>query len=168
MSVTQAPRGIWMPQARVLCFACHGPRFDRRTLSETEFASEVSTLWEPDMAEGFCVCDGCGRTVIAPFDVAAYSRLRDALLGMDGVDAKLEQTGGMCAALRVCRTGTETPFVFVGGYGDMQIDGRDAFWIGLYSSEDAMYDGEPDLQETTTPDMDLAVRHIRGMLGLWR
>ena len=134
-----ATAGIWTPWAEVLCATCHGPKFGDKKQPEADFQKRCTEAVLVTDELGLCHCDKCKAPVAVRRDVAAYSRLRDAFRARGGVTASLRQTGGMCAALAVCRENTEAPLVFIAGFDD-----TDSYCAGKYLTEDDVYNGDSD------------------------
>ncbi|TAL40466.1 MAG: hypothetical protein EPN91_13125 [Salinibacterium sp.] len=158
--------GVWTPQAEVLCGVCHGPKFragqsTERVLPDAEFKRWCETAVDlDDRDSGATRCDRCKCPIVVERAVAAYARLRDALLARGGVDAKLEQTGGMCSALSVCRAGEKDPVVFVAG-----LDQGEQYSVGLYVNEEAVYDGSATELVECDNEED-AVKAVRSALAV--
>lgn len=123
-------RGVWTPTARALCFHCHGLKIRGK-----DVPPEV--LEPMKGAPGLtCDCDSCARRIHMPEreDVMELANLRDAINGRtsDG-RAVLEQTGGMCAAVRVFLD-DEDSLMFT----DAEQPGGQLFGCGYYA-EDGEY-----------------------------
>ena len=125
--------GIWTPWATVVCFDCHGDRFDRgfgevHKVPAPTF-SECCALQPRQGDEGPTKCDTCGRPIWVRDDVAALSEMRHAInLG------EMEQTGGMCSGLSIT---LEDRYVFVSC--------MDGDWcIGCYPNRESLWEADYD------------------------
>lgn len=96
-------RGVWTPSARVLCVPCHGPELrDGSMIPHAAYMAAVNELCELDYTPPRC--DGCGMGVSTGHgDVDALASLRDRVNARTPGAARMDQTGGMCAALEVRR-----------------------------------------------------------------
>ena len=152
--------GIWTPQAAILCYACHGPTVYGKPIADYDkYCTDLHDAPHPQ-DEAIAPCDKCKRPIILSVGVAGYANLRDRLNALGGIDAKLEQTGGMCAAMSAQRAGKPaSPILFVTGLEDGV-----TYYLGLYATEDDIYEGNPvgDIPECATEDE--AVQAIRAAL----
>lgn len=91
--------GLFTPQADVLCYKCHGPKW--RTPEPRSDIPEYGMLCIPfvSMPDTLRVtwCDSCGCQIGLRDDVAMLNNLRMEL--PLGWYPRLDQTGGMCVAL---------------------------------------------------------------------
>ncbi|HEY3363877.1 MAG TPA: hypothetical protein VGK74_02340 [Symbiobacteriaceae bacterium] len=92
--------GIWTPQAEVLCARC------AKTVNPSEYArfrpeflavadQPIEALESDEVAT---TCDKCGRLVAVDEKVGHEHNLIP-LLKAEGLDARMEQTGGGCSAV---------------------------------------------------------------------
>lgn len=95
-------RGIWTPEAKVLCISCHGPRVwnGRPVMSEEAWQQRTKPV-QADADEAEARCDRCGRGVVVAKEVAALQGVCLALRAAGLSRAAMEQTGGMCAAVLI-------------------------------------------------------------------
>lgn len=147
-----ARQGVWTPWAAVLCCDCHdkAPQADFRM-------GTVERL--PEAGEALTFCDDCESECIVSAPVARLHNLIPALRDA-GLDADMEQTGGMCWALAVesspeGRLGAPRTFAFVTNLdGPVIVTGwasREE-WIRL-SEEGANVDfSSAELSESATDD----------------
>lgn len=100
-------QGVWTPSAAVLCLPCHGPKFVRHGKTDIVPEDDLRRRVHPEGDEVLTVCDECGEEIlVGRDDVAALNNLRydvDRALWYSKVvfGVRMEQTGGMCAALCV-------------------------------------------------------------------
>jgi hypothetical protein len=95
----KAKNGLWTPWAMVICYKCHGPEFGGitlRTLSESqmELEDQVIAIKERNKVT---FCDKCGCDIQVDSSVAEEHNFVRALRAA-GLDADMEQTGGMNSA----------------------------------------------------------------------
>jgi hypothetical protein len=128
----QGLKGIWTPWALVLCYKCHGNTFDRGfgdvKVIDAETMEKYEALVSPKEHEALTPCDKCGRHIVLPDSIAVEHNM--ALeLKLAGIDAHLEQTGGMCDAL--CVQAVD------GGYYYMtyNFDGDNGYYLSKFDNE---------------------------------
>jgi len=95
--IIAAWHGIWTPQADVLCLRCHGAFY--RGSNGRRIENWLLRSRTQELAERYEVfkCDCCGEPTFIQDDTASeLASLRDAI-----GRGRMEQTGGMCAALAV-------------------------------------------------------------------
>lgn len=132
----KAKQGLWTPWAQVLCYECFGPTFPRTvatedgfervtvTISELEW-KRVTTPLELEDGQALTTCDKCRQTIRIDQGIAAEHNMV-VMLRKHGIDARMEQTGGMCDAMSV------------GIIWDGQEDLEGAYYMMVYEP----YDGE--------------------------
>jgi hypothetical protein len=156
------PLGIWTPWALVLCYDCHGPTFGSRTISAEEMKKESEARVESPEGIPPCKCSECGRLVVVEgrSDVQLLGALRDRLNVHSGANAKLEQTGGMCAAMSL-NLGAGS--ILVTDNEEYEEDAEPSFYICFYRSdrwgEDvAVYTTEARLSEAAEVILDIQAK----------
>lgn len=162
----KAKLGIWTPWAQVICYECHGFTFPKtisdgehgfktveRTISEFE-QKRNTTLLPLEENQAITFCDKCGQAIRTYDSVANEHNLVKALRDL-GIDAYMEQTGGMNSACSVYKN-------FIGPFekdsyppffmATFNIDGDNKWYIGSYDElgewlEDdvASFDNERDV-----------------------
>ena len=141
---------LWTPWAEVLCWPCHGPQLHGR--SDSPKAAAFKVLCTPRLSPPgtfACVCDRCDAVGwIERQDVAREQALRIAVGA-----GRLDQTGGMCSAVR---------FDLPGGGFLFATDDEEGFCVGRYLSEEAFENGETASWEVLT--FDKAREYIRSLL----
>lgn len=150
---TRLASGVWTPWAQVLCHACHG-NDGPRTLDEEHWQA---VLRPRDLQQGNArtFCDGCGVDVQVSRGLAAeHNLVRE--LREQGIDAVMEQTGGMMSACSIevaseLRQGDGDP-----GLMEVLITNNDMgqgeYNIGVYDNDLGM----PDVPwgQVTVPDLE--------------
>lgn len=142
-----ARRGIWTPWAQVLCAPCHAAD----STSPVQVDRAVLVL-RPD-GQRMATCDQCQARCWVRDDVALLQRLgrRISALGPAWAAAwRLEQTGGMCAAL-VVTSGTRDVVAVAQDdqydVGEYEVDpGGETYWdesLRSWSSSSFYEDGDP-------------------------
>lgn len=95
---SQAPVvGVWTPWAEVLCVACHDARPGVRRLPISFQVRADQPVEQLPHDHATTPCDGCGRLIVVPGNVAREHNLVLALRSQ-GIQAYLAQTGGMHSA----------------------------------------------------------------------
>lgn len=114
--------GLWTPWAEALCVPCHS----KVTPAEQSCVVPGATSSdEPGTWDRRGLCSRCGAGIWLPGDVALFTRIKARVGG------RLEQTGGMCAALSVVLPTGRYICLTEGGGGD---EG----WLAcIYTSEEA-------------------------------
>lgn len=123
--------GVWTPWAAVLCMECHGPIC--RGVEFPEYDELCRSRPAPFRHEGSTHCEKCSNLIVVRDDVAACSELRYRLRSM-GIEAYLEQTGGMCVGVTVPVAALDAHDLLI--TADEEED--DQWYVGLYNS-----DGKP-------------------------
>lgn len=154
--MNKAKQGIWMPTARVLCYECHGPIFPRYKKVDGEYKSVEESILATDWLtftseqplgpqEALTYCDSCGQTIKLYDSVAMEHELAKKLRDT-GIDACMEQTGGMNSACCVLRQhegeipeGCTEPYYYV----TYSFDGDNKFWLGAYDMHNDWDDQSP-------------------------
>jgi hypothetical protein len=137
--------GIWTPWALVFCYKCHGSRFDRGFGDVRVLADDVmekhEKLVSPDEHEALTPCDKCGRLIVLPDSIAVEHNMALELRSL-GIDAGMEQTGGMCDALGV--------YALDGGYYYMtyNFDGDGWYMLSKFDSEQEWIENFEAIAET--------------------
>jgi hypothetical protein len=113
MQVVGPIAGVWTPWADVLCRNCHDA-LGKEVTAKREIKWPAG---EKRKGDGQGYCTQCGAPVWVHEEIARLTRLRK-LVGGD-----MEQTGGMCAALALCREDggkvvvtNLDGFIFIGTY----------------------------------------------------
>lgn len=96
--------GLWTPTALVLCYKCHGPNFGSRgKMPRPEFYRMCRPLPKKPAEGEMTTCQKCRAPIYVRFDVARLHNLvldaRRLLREQDAPVVRMEQTGGMCAAV---------------------------------------------------------------------
>ena len=95
-------RGIWTPQAEVLCLSCHGQRqWNGRPAPSPEAWQRRGDSVRPSADEAETRCDRCGCGIVVAADVAVLHAVCRDLRSAGLRQAAMEQTGGMCAAVLI-------------------------------------------------------------------
>lgn len=160
--------GIWTPRAEVLCYKCHGPDFPRGRMTPDEMAVALTAAANADTDRAGTECEDCCRPIWVRADVADLHNLKLKLAGLPdedplGYGATMEQTGGLCCALRIelakrNAAGAEVCIVTQ--------NGGDGFEIGLYTMEDWQdYGGTDAIDYEEKPTAESAIEWLRGRLA---
>lgn len=109
--------GVWSPSARVTCYDCHGPTFNRGfgdvRLIEGGAWVELTSKQPIREDEALTRCDNCNALIFARDDVAYANNVLRFFCGDDDtihgasdphhlnsdIGGGLQQTGGMCSAV---------------------------------------------------------------------
>lgn len=92
--------GVWTPWGYVWCVACnnwHAIEEDP-TIAKTLRVEKVAAN-EDDFT--MTTCDQCGKTIMVEGAAGILHAYKEAINSVPGLYAEMEQTGGMCSALRV-------------------------------------------------------------------
>lgn len=121
--------GIWTPTARVICFECHGPVFPRKTyrVGADEWLA-VTTPKRLEEDNDITKCDTCECDIQLEEGIAQEHNLVLKLREV-GIDAHMEQTGGMCSAACIEKKDGGYYYVTAGVDSDYQ------FVMGEYDNE---------------------------------
>ena len=110
-----AVTGIWTPWAQVLCMRCHGPSEHHPSITAKDIEAHSKSRFfraPPDTyvdswgdRERQVSCDKCGCNIWVSGDPGKLAEIRDYINARGDKEtspfAALEQTGGICCALRV-------------------------------------------------------------------
>jgi hypothetical protein len=143
----QAAIGIWTPNARVICFDCHGNTFNRGlgniTILDAAEMEEQNTAVPLKEGKRITACDKCKRAIQLSNSTAAEHNIMLSLREA-GIDSKMHQTGGMNSA---CGINTEGGYFLV----TYNWDGDGMFAVGEYDEEGECLDN-PDYFLTDAHD----------------
>lgn len=152
---TKLVSGVWTPWAQVLCHACHGNEGPRNLDEEHWQAVLKPRDLQPGNAQTFC--DSCGADVQVSRGLAAeHNLVRE--LREQGIDAVMEQTGGMMSA---CSIEVAPELRQGNGEGDPGLlevlvtsndMGQGEYNIGVYDNDLSM--PEVPWGQVTIPDLD--------------
>jgi hypothetical protein len=170
VQMSKAKMGIWTPWALVLCYECHGPKFPRHrvnddgeferyehTLSEFEWKRNTTPL-AIEEGKAITYCDKCGQAIQTYDSVAEEHNLVKALRDF-GVDASMDQTGGMNSACTI-RKDFQGPLQVYGDYPKYMvvynIDGDNVFYFEEYDEDDEWIEASSKSFE----ELDDVVKHV--------
>lgn len=150
--------GIWTPNAKIVCVACHGRRVNRG-FGNIHMIPE-SDLYPQDLEEGNGItnCDKCGEPVQIEDGMALEHKLA-AKLRFHGISAEMWQTGGMNSACGIDKD-SEDQYALV----TYNWDGDNMFYLGNYNSEGEWVEAD----DYSTKHFDEMVEFILKMKGLKR
>ena len=127
------PVGIWTPWAFVWCPECHNKKGSRK------FELPTVSMEDAERDGMLTTCDECGRSIFVCDAAGELACLRNALRG-HGLVAEMEQTGGMCSALRVelPGQGKKANVVIVSSNESMNsaLEIAASYIVGLFDSRD--------------------------------
>ena len=98
--------GIWTPHGAILCVVCHKKLFGgswgfgSETLIDEERFGPFPLPDDDCNNTDIAVCDECGKDVWMVYKIAWEQKIV-AALKEKGIDATMDQTGGMCSAASV-------------------------------------------------------------------
>lgn len=132
----ELPVGIWTPHAAILCIDCHGDAFRSGKKLDAELFKKQPVDQNSD--DEIAVCDGCGKDIWMDGKVAKEQRIVRALKGK-GLDARMQQTGGMCSAAEIILDSDEDggqKYVWITWSEDTRREPNDpTFMVGFYHCE---------------------------------
>lgn len=107
----KVPFGIWTPNAKVLCYECHGKRFPHSKYNSETGKFEDVVLNEEEFKDmdtgkfviaGYAVtkCNQCQKDIQLQEEVAYENSLAETLKEA-GLNAYMAQTGGMNSAVEI-------------------------------------------------------------------
>lgn len=145
--VKSVKKGIWTPNAQIICYDCHGNKFpDTKQMNDGTFdwgwRSYGTSTWEKlrdlhilEEGNGLTLCDKCGCSIQIEEGLAREHNLAMKLQKL-GINANMTQTGGMCSACEVTRTGPKAEGKYSAYYlVTYNWDGDDGYFIGCYDNQ---------------------------------
>jgi hypothetical protein len=162
-TISKAAMGIWMPNARVVCYDCHGNTFNRGfgetlVLTEAQMAKE-NTPVPITSKRGVTFCGDCSKAIQVSNHVAAEHNLVLALRSI-GINSNMAQTGGMNSACGVNTTS--------GGYYLITFDfDSDGTYVGYeFDEEDNTISHSLPPVAADTPEQ--VIEHLQSLPNLSR
>lgn len=152
----KAKKGLWTPNANVVCYDCHGNTFRQFHGEIKVLSSEVMSQYRQqlEVEEGnlITICDSC-KEPIQVYDSVAGEHNLTLMLQAVGINASMWQTGGMNSACGIQKANGKEEDYYLITYNS---DGDNMFWLGSFT------DGEY-VEEFHTLDIDMMVKHIQGL-----
>lgn len=142
VNAEKAKVGIWTPWAKVICEDCHTKNVEAKRQDAIEQDDRTNASRPIELREGNAItfCDDCGDPIQVRKDVA-YEHNLVQVLQERGIEATMDQTGGMCSACGVAlseaakndpsiKDPRDMPDYMLITYDDM---GDGLYWMGTYT-----------------------------------
>ena len=141
----KVPHGIWTPDAKILCYECHGNVFPKTKYNEEANESEDFVLDEKEFAKAneaveliewnaVTKCDKCNKDIQLRKEISFENNLSYELKNHN-IESYMSQTGGMNSALKIPLKDEKFALVMY------NTDGENDWYIGFYN-EDGDFDNK--------------------------
>ena len=155
----KVPHGIWTPDAKILCYECHGNVFSKTIYNKEANKPEDYVLDKEEFAKAneavelnewntVTKCNKCNKDIQLRKEIAFENNLSYELKNHN-IESYMSQTGGMKSALKIPLKDEKFALVMY------NTDGENDWYIGFYNE-----DGDFDNKSFCTLDKDEILDYI--------